>query len=178
MYEHLVYDSLTTSFFFYSGRHCHVRTYYGNSDTMEKENKKIFEIEMSIETNPVISALTHRIKGHVHSSVMSGDNGYRMLMLLEEAIPDSSQENNENTTKTSHEFVDELVLPIQVDEMDLLNDWFDKFDEQICIPNEGYIKYEISSDGLIVLILNKEREEVVDKVRRFVEEHQVQDEEA
>lgn len=136
----------------------------------KKKIKKIFEIEMSIETNPVISALTHRIKGHVHSSVMSGDNGYRMLMLLEEAIPDSSQEN---TTKTSHEFVDELVLPIQVDEMDLLNDWFDKFDEQICIPNEGYIKYEISSDGLIVLILNKEREEVVDKVRRFVEEHQV-----
>lgn len=67
--------------------------------------------------------------------------------------------------------MDELVLPFNVDEIDQLNSWFDKFDEQICIPNEGHIKYEITSDGIIVLILDKEMEPLVSEVRSFVETH-------
>lgn len=110
------------------------------------------------------------------------NNFYRMLVLLEEELDhpienlsDSNAkatENNEGENKqvkTTHEYIDELILPFKVDELDILNDWFDKFDEEICIPNEGHIKYEITSDGLIVLMLDKELENVVDQVRKFVE---------
>ena len=37
MYEHLVYDSLTTSFFFYSGRHCHVPVSYTHLDVYKRQ---------------------------------------------------------------------------------------------------------------------------------------------
>ncbi|KAG0676434.1 hypothetical protein KLU848_4302 [Kluyveromyces marxianus] len=98
----------------------------------------------------------------------TSENVYRMLILLEEPAPESKDTKKQNAT---HEFVDEVTLPIQVDEMDLLNSWFDKFDEKICIPNEGNIKYEISSDGLIVLILDKSIEHLVADVKQFVEEN-------
>ncbi|CAR29656.1 hypothetical protein ZYGR_0AD03400 [Zygosaccharomyces rouxii] len=99
---------------------------------------------------------------------MSGpENSYRMLVLLEEPVSGSKPEDE----KKVHEFMDELVLPFNVDEIDQLNSWFDKFDEQICIPNEGHIKYEITSDGIIVLILDKEMEPLVSQVRSFVEKH-------
>lgn len=108
---------------------------------------------------------SHRI----HTNTMStSENVYRMLILLEEPAPESKDTKKQNAT---HEFVDEVTLPIQVDEMDLLNSWFDKFDEKICIPNEGNIKYEISSDGLIVLILDKSIEHLVADVKQFVEEN-------
>ncbi|CAH00239.1 uncharacterized protein KLLA0_D01661g [Kluyveromyces lactis] len=98
------------------------------------------------------------------------ENVYRMLILLEEPISESAGDTKKKQNAT-HEFVDELPLPIQVDEMDLLNSWFDKFDEKICIPNEGHIKYEISSDGLIVLILDKSIEHIVQEVTSFVEQN-------
>ncbi|GCE98513.1 hypothetical protein ZYGM_003927 [Zygosaccharomyces mellis] len=102
------------------------------------------------------------------SSVMSGaENLYRMLVLLEEPVSGTKPEEE----KKVHEFMDELVLPFNVDEIDQLNSWFDRFDEQICIPNEGHIKYEITSDGIIVLILDKEMEPLVSEVRSFVETH-------
>ncbi|CDO93466.1 unnamed protein product [Kluyveromyces dobzhanskii CBS 2104] len=108
-----------------------------------------------------------------------------MLVLLEEPVTspakieaeagaDAELKKQQNAT---HEFVDELALPIQVDEMDLLNSWFDKFDEKICIPNEGHIKYEISSDGLIVLILDKSIEHIVQEVKSFVEQNVPEDDE-
>ncbi|KAK5780208.1 uncharacterized protein PWA37_001400 [Arxiozyma heterogenica] len=114
---------------------------------------------------------------------MSGSDGnYRMLILLEEKLDDNEVANesqdmkNEGkvTTvrKTSHEYLDEINLPFTVDELDILNEWFDKFDEEICIPNEGHIKYEISSDGLIILMLDKEIENVYQKILKFVENHQ------
>ncbi|AMD20309.1 HDL435Wp [Eremothecium sinecaudum] len=106
---------------------------------------------------------------------MSAENFYRMMILLEEPLPDSgSDSKRQNAT---HDFVDELVLPIQVDELDLLNTWFDKFDEQISIPNEGLLKYEISSDGLIVLILDKKISHVVEDVKKFLHENPINNEE-
>ncbi|EDO15181.1 hypothetical protein Kpol_1069p3 [Vanderwaltozyma polyspora DSM 70294] len=104
------------------------------------------------------------------------ESNYRMLILLEEGMENLDEEQTQQDrteepkeSKKMHEFVDELVLPFQVDEIDSLNDWFDKFDEEICIPNEGHIKYEITSDGIIVLILDKEIENVLDKVKEFVQ---------
>lgn len=106
------------------------------------------------------------------------DNFYRMMILLEESMEQESdvndkQEDKDKEPKKMHEFVEELVLPFQVDELDALNEWFDKFDEQICIPNEGHIKYEITSDGIIILILDKELEPLVKKVNSFVEENRL-----
>ncbi|CAI4047766.1 hypothetical protein N7582_004210 [Saccharomyces uvarum] len=104
---------------------------------------------------------------------MAKNNTYRMLVLLEDDTKINKEDEKFLKGKPGkmHEFVDELMLPFQVDELDELNVWFDKFDAEICIPNEGHIKYEISSDGLIVLMLDKEIEDVVEKVKRFVEEN-------
>lgn len=104
---------------------------------------------------------------------MSGnDNLYHMIVLLEEIIEDvheTEQDGSNEETKKMHEFVEELELPFQVDELDALNKWFDKFDEEICIPNEGHIKYEITSDGMMVLILDKDSEHLIDVVKKFVQ---------
>lgn len=101
-----------------------------------------------------------------------GDNFYKMLVFLEEPLETSivNEDNKEKPQKT-HEFIEELVLPFDTDELDKLNEWFDEFDEKICIPNEGHIKYEISSDGLVVLLLEKEIEHVVEMVKEFVNDH-------
>lgn len=96
-----------------------------------------------------------------------GDNLYHMLVLLEEPVKGTTEQED----KKAHEFVDELVLPLAVDQLDELNSWFDKFDQQIAIPNEGHIKYEITSDGIIVLVLDKKLEHLVTDVRSFVENH-------
>ncbi|CCE64526.1 hypothetical protein TPHA_0I00190 [Tetrapisispora phaffii CBS 4417] len=120
---------------------------------------------------------------------MAGESApYRMLVLLEEPLEENIEtltrdgdvkEVNEHnvekgeTQSKSHEFVDELILPFNVDELDMLNEWFDKFDDEVCIPNEGHIKYEITSDGLIVLMLDKEIEHVVSKVKEFVSANQM-----
>lgn len=105
----------------------------------------------------------------------SADNLYRMMILLEEVISEQEKTEQEELTgkevKKTHDFVEELLLPFGVDELDALNLWFDKFDQEICIPNEGHIKYEITSDGLIVLILDKELEPLIEKVKSFVEEN-------
>lgn len=117
---------------------------------------------------PSFAASRPLLKLTILLSAMSGaENSYRMLVLLEEPVSGTKPEED----KKVHEFMDELVLPFNVDEIDQLNSWFDKFDEQICIPNEGHIKYEITSDGIIVLILDKEMEPLVSEVRSFVETH-------
>ncbi|CCF55712.1 hypothetical protein KAFR_0A02760 [Kazachstania africana CBS 2517] len=108
------------------------------------------------------------------------DNRYRMLVLLEEESEeviekfednDNGEQPKQESTK-SHEFIEELILPFETSELDTLNEWFDKFDEEICIPNEGNIKYEISSDGLVVLLIDKQIENVVEKVKEFVNNNQ------
>ncbi|CAR21965.1 uncharacterized protein KLTH0C04070g [Lachancea thermotolerans CBS 6340] len=105
---------------------------------------------------------------------MSDERNYRMLVLVEDVLEQAGEKNEQETKgegapKATHEFVDELILPFEIDDMDKLNEWFDKFDADICIPNEGFIKYEISSDGLVVLLLDRSKEDVVAQVRKFVE---------
>ena len=122
---------------------------------------------------------------------------YQMLILLEhtvdEAAPSSkstdnstNHETNEHTTQNAsiskdfqenesatstkqHEYVNEISVPVCVGEeyIEELNSWFDKFDEKICIPNEGFIKYEITSDGLIVLLIDESRASLVEEVTQF-----------
>lgn len=45
-----------------------------------------------------------------------------------------------------------------------VNAFFDKFDEEVAIPNDGHIKYEVGSDGLVVIITdNAKLHEIVIK---------------
>lgn len=41
-----------------------------------------------------------------------------------------------------------------IQSFDDMNDFFDKFDENVAIPNEGHIKYEVGSDGLVVFVVD------------------------
>lgn len=102
---------------------------------------------------------------------------YKMMVLLEtnaEVLKDeeNSSETEESSMKVSHEFVDELQLDIRVGEshLDELNTWFDAFDEKISIPNEGFIKYEITNDGLIILLVNAKKESIVEDIKKYVQE--------
>ena len=124
---------------------------------------------------------------------MSDENNvtyYKMMLLLEsnKDITEETDNNNSNdkpkdintdeeqensSVQVSHEFMDELELDIRVGEQyfDDLNNWFDKFDAEISIPNDGFIKYEITNDGLILLLVNQERESVVDQIRKYVKDN-------
>lgn len=61
---------------------------------------------------------------------MSKSNTYRMLVLLEDDTKINKEDEKFLKGKPGkmHEFVDELILPFNVDELDELNTWFDKFD--------------------------------------------------
>lgn len=118
---------------------------------------------------------------------MSDENNvsyYKMMLLLEsnKNVPQnednqkhSHEDNGEESSSVelSHEFMDELELDIKVGEehFDDLNKWFDKFDAAISIPNDGFIKYEITNDGLILLLVNQERENLVEEIRKYVAEN-------
>lgn len=101
---------------------------------------------------------------------------YKMMVLLETnaevQMDENSNEAEESSMKVSHEFVDELELDIKVGEsyLDELNTWFDDFDEKISIPNEGFLKYEITNDGLIILLVNEKKEGIVDDIKKYVQE--------
>ncbi|KAH3903632.1 uncharacterized protein SCDLUD_001277 [Saccharomycodes ludwigii] len=109
---------------------------------------------------------------------------YRMLILLESEEPlesnklasadntDTNEQCKPPTTTLSHEYLNEFPLEfllIGEDHMDELNKWFDKFDAEICIPNEKYIKYEITSDGLIVVLVKNE--DLVNDIECFVKKN-------
>ncbi|XBW35032.1 hypothetical protein QEN19_000596 [Hanseniaspora menglaensis] len=106
---------------------------------------------------------------------------YKMMLLLEsnkdiieEDTQASTKDEEENSSvQVSHEFMDELELDIKVGEkyFDDLNSWFDKFDAEISIPNDGFIKYEITNDGLILLLVNQEREYVIEQIKNYVKKN-------
>ncbi|CAH2352251.1 hypothetical protein CLIB1423_06S02190 [[Candida] railenensis] len=50
-----------------------------------------------------------------------------------------------------------------------MNAFFDKFDETVAIPNEEHIKYEVGSDGMVVVLVDSK--EVKDKVVAFFDEY-------
>ncbi|RLV91033.1 Glucose-6-phosphate isomerase [Spathaspora sp. JA1] len=65
------------------------------------------------------------------------------------------------------EMEDRLLDTIQ--SMDQVNDFFDDFDDKICIPHEGHIKYEVGSDGLVVVVVDSE--ELLRDALKFIDEY-------
>lgn len=55
-----------------------------------------------------------------------------------------------------------------VQTFDEVDKFFDKFDEEVAMPNEGHIKYEVGSDGLVVIIVDTK--ELKDTVLKFVDD--------
>ncbi|KAK7686828.1 hypothetical protein QCA50_009903 [Cerrena zonata] len=49
--------------------------------------------------------------------------------------------------------MDERLLD-NIQSFDAMNAFFDSFDEAIAIPNDGHIKYEVGSDGLVVIVVD------------------------
>lgn len=78
------------------------------------------------------------------------DNPLRIILVIDH--PENKELN---------EMEERLLDSIQsFKQMDL---FFDKFDENIAMPNESHIKYEVGSDGLVVIIVDnlKLRDEVL-----------------
>ncbi|ANZ76204.1 BA75_01888T0 [Komagataella pastoris] len=53
-----------------------------------------------------------------------------------------------------------------------MNQFFDIFDEKVAYPNEGELKYEVGSDGLVVmLVTNREiRDQCLDFIDKYIED--------
>lgn len=100
-------------------------------------------------TNPI------DIKAPEHQDQSDLDNPLRAIIVVNSpSVPEGS--------------MDERLLDT-VQSFDDMNDFFDKFDESIAIPNEGSIKYEVGSDGLVVIVLDSV--ELKDKVLAWIDEY-------
>lgn len=64
--------------------------------------------------------------------------------------------------------MDERLLDT-IQSFDDMNDFFDEFDESIAVPNEGSIKYEVGSDGLVVIVLDSV--DLKDKVLAWIDDY-------
>ncbi|CDK25850.1 unnamed protein product [Kuraishia capsulata CBS 1993] len=56
-----------------------------------------------------------------------------------------------------------------IDTFTKLNAFFDAFDEAVAYPNEKDIKYDVGSDGMVVIVVTTEA--LSDTVLQFIDEH-------
>lgn len=56
-----------------------------------------------------------------------------------------------------------------VQTMDEVDEFFNEFDDAIAIPNDGHIKYEVGSDGLVVIMVDTI--ELRDLALKFIDEY-------
>ncbi|EGV62796.1 hypothetical protein PSN45_000859 [Yamadazyma tenuis] len=54
-----------------------------------------------------------------------------------------------------------------VQTMDEVDGFFNEFDETVAVPNDGHIKYEVGSDGLVVIVIDST--ELRDEVLKFID---------
>lgn len=93
------------------------------------------------------------------------DNPLRIILVIDH--PENKELN---------EMEERLLDSIQsFKQMDL---FFDKFDENIAMPNESHIKYEVGSDGLVVIIVDnlKLRDEVLTFIDGYTNNDEKSDE--
>lgn len=64
--------------------------------------------------------------------------------------------------------MDERLLD-EIQTFDEVNSFFDTFDEQIALKNEDHIKYEVGSDGLVVIIVDSK--DLMTKVLTFIDDY-------
>lgn len=56
-----------------------------------------------------------------------------------------------------------------IDSFTGINEFFDAFDQQVAYPNEGRLKYDVGSDGFIVIVVDGA--ELRQKVTEFIDEY-------
>lgn len=78
-----------------------------------------------------------------------------------------------NSTDSPEGDMEEALLD-SIQSFDDMNEFFDKFDETIAIPNEEHIKYEVGSDGLVVIVVDSLS--LRDKALKFMEDYIVKTE--
>ncbi|ODQ82766.1 hypothetical protein BABINDRAFT_159279 [Babjeviella inositovora NRRL Y-12698] len=78
----------------------------------------------------------------------------------------------ENPDKEEGNEMTDIALP-GVQTFQEMNDFFDQFDEVVAIPNEGNIKYDVGSDGLVVIVVQTPeiRLQVTEFIDKFKSEH-------
>ena len=69
--------------------------------------------------------------------------------------------------ETSGDMEERLLDSVQ--SFEAMNSFFDQFDETIAIPNEDHIKYEVGSDGLVVVIVDSQQ--LLDKTLKFFDSY-------
>ncbi|CAI5755774.1 unnamed protein product [Candida verbasci] len=104
------------------------------------------------------------------------DNPIRIILVIDNKfnengedmknIDDAKDEKEENSKKENE--MEEILLD-NIQSFKLMNEFFDQFDESIAIPNEGKIKYEVGSDGLVIIIV--ESKDLFDKTQKFIEDY-------
>lgn len=50
-----------------------------------------------------------------------------------------------------------------------MNSWFDQFDETVAEPNVGHLKYDVQSDGMVVVVVDTIK--LMNTVGVFIEHH-------
>lgn len=83
------------------------------------------------------------------------DNPLRVIIVVQaEDVPDGDMEER---------MLDQIQL------FEDMNQFFDTFDEQIAVPNESHIKYEVGLDGLVVIVVDTL--ELRDKALKFMDDY-------
>ena len=101
--------------------------------------------------------------------------------MSDEELPPHLQEQGElenplraiivvNSAESPEGDMEEALLD-GVQSFDDMNEFFDKFDETIAIPNEEHIKYEVGSDGLVVIVVDSLS--LRDKALKFMEDYSI-----
>lgn len=101
--------------------------------------------------------------------------------MSDEELPPHLQEQGElenplraiivvNSAESPEGDMEEALLD-GVQSFDDMNEFFDKFDETIAIPNEEHIKYEVGSDGLVVIVVDSLS--LRDKALMFMEDYSI-----
>lgn len=104
--------------------------------------------------------------------------------MSDEELPPHLQEQGEldnplraiivvNSPERPESDMEEALLD-SIQSFDDMNKFFDNFDETIAIPNEEHIKYEVGSDGLVVIVVDSVS--LRDKALKFMEDYIVKTE--
>lgn len=81
---------------------------------------------------------------------------------------ETNDAENNGTTSVNAEDLEEVILS-GVTSFSQMNEFLDEFDSKISYPNEGFIKYDVGSDGVIVMVVDNT--EIKNSALKFVAEY-------
>ncbi|GME87895.1 hypothetical protein B5S28_g1106 [[Candida] boidinii] len=107
------------------------------------------------------------------------DLGYEFRVMLvthkfseKSETTEKKEETNDTedngTTSVNAEDLEEVILA-GVTSFSQMNEFLDEFDSKISYPNEGFIKYDVGSDGVIVMVVDNT--EIKNSALRFIAEY-------